>query len=154
MTWFDLFTSSHCSTHLSTCTEFEKYKYRKAKTNTERQRQTQKAKTNTERQIQIQNGKDKYTITTVHKAQRGPELVAFLSRLPSHSVPASHNLHNQCKWWKLMRKKHSNGFENESVWLLGTLKLPHNVLRHSSVWSNWREPASLGNLLSWGTFIS
>ena len=63
----------------------------------------------------------------MQKAQRGPEPVAFLSRLPSHSVPASHNLHIQ--GWE----KHSNAFGNVVVWLLGTLKLPHNVLRHSSV---------------------
>ena len=71
--------------------------------------------TNTERQRQ-------YTIT---KHQGGPEPVAFLSRLPSHSVPASHNLHSQ--GWE-NEKKHSNAFRKVIV-----SKLPDNVLRQSSV---------------------
>ena len=77
--------------------------------------------TNTERQRQ-------YTIT---KHKWGPEPVAFLSRLPSHSVPASHNLHIQ--GWENEGKKHSNAFVNVSVRLLSMLILPHNLLRHSSV---------------------
>ena len=71
--------------------------------------------TNTERQRQ-------YTIT---KHKGWPEPVAFLSRLPLHSVPASHNLHIQ--GWE-NETKHSNAFGKVSVRLL-----PHNVLRHSSV---------------------
>ena len=68
--------------------------------------------TNTERQRQ-------YTIT---KHKGWPEPVAFLSRLPLHSVPASHNLHIQ--GWESEKKT----FGKVSVRLL-----PHNVLRHSSV---------------------
>ena len=64
--------------------------------------------TNTERQRQ-------YTITK-HKGR--PEPVAFLSRLLSHSVPASHNLHIQ-GWENEEEKKHSNAFRKVSV------RLPH-----------------------------
>ena len=86
--------------------------------------------TNTERQIQIQKGNDNTQLLSTKEDLKWSPSCLVYPHTPC--LPVIIYIFN-ANDGKIMRKKHSNAFGNVSVWLLGTLKLPHNVLRHSSV---------------------